>query len=126
MPGSPAGQPEDGAILDELELGSGATLVVESGVSRIAASWGTAKGARDSVPPGEETDTGPLKPGIPVSLGEPKLGTRCRGMYDAEWRFLCRARRSARTNLRSQPSTSHLKISLGESRKLLLATRCQF
>ena len=90
---------------------------MDSEVRRIAASWGTlAKVGRASTPAvGEITPEAPADPGGDGTLGALKLGTRFLGMYEDEWRFLWRARRSARTNFCSQPATSHRKISLGAS-----------
>ena len=61
----------------------------ESGVSRIAASWGAlAKVGRDSTPAeGETTLLALAEPGGDGPFWPLKLGTRFLGMYDGEWRF---------------------------------------
>jgi len=89
--------------------------VVESGVSSIAASCGTlAKVGRDSTV-GDTTLATPTEPGGDGPLAPLKLGTRFLGTYVAEWRFLWRARRSARTKRCSHPEKSHRNTSFGES-----------
>lgn len=92
--------------------------MVESGVRRMAASCGTlVKVGRGSTPADGETTLGALADaGGDGPFGALKLGRRFLGIYEDEWRFRWRARRSARTNFCSQPAMSHRKISLGASR----------
>jgi hypothetical protein len=76
--------------------------VLESGgPSKMAASCGTRlRVGRPSVAGvGDVTVAGGDE-----SVVAPKLGSRFLGMYEAEWRFLWRARRSALTNFCSHCS----------------------
>jgi hypothetical protein len=85
---------------------------LDSGPSRMAASCGTrVRAGRASPPAAGEM----IAVGGDDSVVALKLGSRFLGMYEAEWRFRWRAKRSARTNFCSHcaatsVNTAHAKI----------------